>query len=53
MAFTIHGIEPELDRRLTERARQERISKNQLVKILLARAMGVATSDRQNDEDWK
>lgn len=50
MAFTIHGIDRELDKRLTERARRERISKNRLVKTLLARAMGLATSDRENDD---
>jgi len=50
MAFTIHGIDQELDKRLTERARQERISKNRLVKTLLARAMGLVPSDRENED---
>lgn len=50
MSFTIHGIDQELDRRLTERARRERLSKNQLVKQLLARAMGFPRIDRDNDE---
>lgn len=50
MSFTIHGIDEDLDNRLSERARRERISKNQLVKRLLARAMGLRTSDRENDE---
>jgi hypothetical protein len=50
MAFTIHGIDRELDKRLTDRARRERISKNELVKTHLARAMGLASSDRENDD---
>lgn len=50
MSFTIHGIDPELDERLRERAREERVSKNQLVKQLLARAVGmVDRSDRENE----
>jgi len=50
MALTIHGIDPELDRRLSERARRDRMSKNQLVKRLLARAMGLAESDPENED---
>jgi hypothetical protein len=50
VGFTIHGITEELDRKLAERARRERVSKNQLVKSLLARAMGLATHDRENDD---
>lgn len=50
MGFTVHGIDRELDKRLTDRARNERISKNQLVKTLLARAMGLASTDRENDD---
>ena len=42
MAFTVHDIDPELDRRLTDRARRENLSKNQLVKRILGRAMGVS-----------
>ena len=51
MAFTLHDIDPELDRRLTDRARRENLSKNQLVKRILARAMGVST--RGSDDDYR
>lgn len=50
MAFTIHGIDRELDRRLTERARRENISKNRLVKTLLARAVGL---EPKVDDDYR
>lgn len=50
MAFTIHDIDPELDRKLTERARRENLSKNQLVKRILARAMGVSP---QGADDYR
>lgn len=50
MGFTVHGISEELDRKLAERARRERTSKNKLVKTLLARAMGLEESDREQDD---
>ncbi len=50
MAFTIHGLDKELDERLTERARHERTSKNQLVKRLLARAMGLESGNPAPDD---
>ena len=49
MAFTVHGVDPELDRRLDARARRDGISKNQLVKSLLARAMGLEPRPEQDD----
>jgi hypothetical protein len=50
MGFTVHGVSEELDRKLAERARREKVSKNQLVKSLLARALGLAIPDRENDD---
>ena len=40
MAFTVHGMDQELEVKLTQRAKREGISRNQLAKQLLARAMG-------------
>ena len=50
MAFTIHGLDEKLDDKLTERARRERMSKNKLVKKLLARAMGMESGSKELDE---
>jgi hypothetical protein len=50
MSFTIHGIDPELDERLRRRAREERVSKNRLVKRLLARAVGLGERGAQQNE---
>jgi hypothetical protein len=52
MAFTVHGIDEELDLKLNERAQREHISKNHLVKNLLARAMGLS-SGNGNDDDYR
>ncbi len=49
MAFTLHDVDPDLDRKLTERARRENLSKNQLVKRILARAMGISKSEADDD----
>ncbi|MFW6260242.1 MAG: hypothetical protein ACOC6J_01530 [Spirochaetota bacterium] len=51
MAFTLHDIDPDLDRKLTERAHRENLSKNQLVKRILARAMGM--SKEASDDDYR
>jgi len=40
-SITIHAIEPELDRKLSDEARERGTSKNALVKQLLARSLGV------------
>jgi hypothetical protein len=40
-SFTIHEIDSELDRRLSEEAKRRRTSKNRLVKDLLARSLGL------------
>lgn len=49
MGFTLHDIDPDLDRKLTERARRENLSKNQLVKRILARAMGMSKPETADD----
>ena len=50
MSITIHEIAPELNERLSRRARQEGISKNQLVKDLLAKAVGLPSSGGYADD---
>jgi len=50
MSITIHEIEPELNDRLSQQARQKGISKNQLVKELLARAVGLPGSEGYSDD---
>ncbi len=50
MSITIHEIDPELNERLSQRARQEGVSKNQLVKDLLARAVGLPDSVGYSDD---
>ena len=49
MAFTVHGMDQELEVKLTQRAKREGISRNQLVKQLLARALGY--SDMKSEDD--
>ncbi|MFW6293346.1 MAG: hypothetical protein ACOC7V_13610 [Spirochaetota bacterium] len=51
MTFTFHDIEPELDRKPTDRAQRENLSKNQLVKRILARATGMST--RASEVDYR
>lgn len=53
MSFTIHNLDVQLDQRLTERARSERVSKNELVKRILARAMGLETGSTPTDEYYE
>ena len=50
MSITIHEISPELNERLSRRARQEGISKNRLVKDLLAQAVGLPASGGYSDD---
>jgi len=50
MSFTIHDLDPRLNQKLTDRARHERVSKNRLVKRILARAMGLETDGDAEDE---
>lgn len=50
MAFTVHGMDQELEVKLTQRAKREGISRNQLVKQLLARAMGYSDMNSEDDD---
>lgn len=49
-SFTIHSVDEELDRRLSEEARRRKTSKNRLVKELLARSLGLRTEGKLHDE---
>lgn len=50
-SITIHAIDAELDRRLSEEARRRKRSKNALVKDLLARSLGLP-SDASDREEY-
>jgi hypothetical protein len=49
-SITIHAIDAELDRRLSEEARRRKRSKNALVKDLLARSLGLPSDSRESGE---
>jgi hypothetical protein len=49
-SITIHAIDAELDRRLSEEARRRKKSKNALVKDLLARSLGLPTESAETEE---
>lgn len=49
-SFTIHSVDEELDRRLSEEAMRRKTSKNRLVKDLLARSLGMRTEGRLHDD---
>jgi len=49
-SITIHALEPALDQRLSEEARRNRKSKNQLVKDLLARSLGLPVDGKYVDD---
>jgi ABC-type phosphate/phosphonate transport system substrate-binding protein len=49
-SITIHDLDHELDRKLTEEARRSRKSKNQVVKDFLARALGMQVHGRYSDD---
>jgi hypothetical protein len=49
-SITIHSLETDLDLRLTEEARRAKKSKNQLVKELLSRSLGLRTDDSFADD---
>ena len=49
-SITIHAIDPELDKRLSEEARRRKTSKNRLVKELLARSLGLPVEGRMPDD---
>lgn len=50
MSITIHDIAPELNERLAEQAKMRGISKNTLVKQLLARAVGFKGDNGYTDD---
>jgi len=49
-SITIHAIDAELDRRLSEEARRRKRSKNALVKDLLARSLGLPSDGTEREE---
>ncbi len=49
-SLTIHSINPELDVRLTEEAKRNKTSKNQLVKDVLAKSLGMPNGGRYADD---
>jgi len=49
-SLTIHAIAPDLNNRLDQAARQAGTSKNQLVKNLLARGLGLPVDHRYADD---
>jgi len=49
-SITIHALDSSLDLRLTEEARSRKKSKNQLVKELLARSLGMRVDGRYADD---
>jgi hypothetical protein len=49
-SITIHDLDHELDRKLTEEARRSKKSKNQTVKDFLARAVGMQVHGRYSDD---
>jgi len=49
-SITIHALDSSLDLRLTEEARSRKKSKNQLVKDLLARSLGMPVEGKYADD---
>lgn len=49
-SFTIHMIDHELDTKLSAEAKKRGTSKNNLVKDLLAEALGIARHNAANDD---
>lgn len=49
-SITIHAIDTKLDERLAEEARRNKISKNQLVKDLLSRSLGLSAGGTYTDD---
>lgn len=49
-SITIHALDADLDRRLSEEARRSKKSKNQLVKGLLTRSLGMPVDGRYADD---
>jgi hypothetical protein len=51
-SITIHAIEPELDRKLSDEARERGTSKNALVKELLSRSLGLTGAGGASFRDF-
>jgi hypothetical protein len=49
-SITIHGLEDPLDSLIREKARQQGISLNKTIKLLLAQSLGIS-DDRPNNRD--
>lgn len=49
-SITIHNMDAELDRRLSDEAKRRKTSKNRLVKELLADSLGLPLSGRYSDD---
>ncbi|MFP4562908.1 MAG: hypothetical protein ACLFRY_06315 [Spirochaetia bacterium] len=49
-SITIHDLDAELDRRLSDEAKRRRTSKNRLVKELLAKSLGLPVSGSYSDD---
>lgn len=50
ISITIHDMDAELDRRLSDEAKRRRTSKNRLVKELLAGSLGLPTAGTYSDD---
>ena len=49
-SFTIHSLNPDLDTKLTLEARDKKTSKNNLIKSILAKALGMESGDTYSDD---
>ncbi len=49
-SITIHDLDRDLDRRLSDEAKRRKTSKNRLVKELLAASLGLPVSGRYGDD---
>ena len=49
-SITIHKIDSDLDQRLTEEAKRRNVSKNSLIKELLARSLGLPIKGKMSDD---
>ena len=49
-SITIHKIDSDLDQRLTEEAKRRKTSKNNLIKDLLARSLGLPVKGKLSDD---
>jgi hypothetical protein len=49
-SFTIHALDKELDLKLTNTAHREKKSKNQLIKEILAKSLGMPVGGRLTDD---